>query len=366
MNVTDEKISVLYVDDEKNNLVSFKALLRLQYKVYIAETTKEAAEILKQNPGIHVVISDQNMPGETGVEFFEKVYREYPLPVRMLLTGYADMEAVINAINRGRIFRYITKPWNDFELISAIEEAYQYYVSNSMLKVKNDELQQAYEELDRFSYSVTHDIRGPIVSALSALDVLQNIDDVGEIRRFLTLLEKSMRRLNSFIMNTHSYHRISRGALDLSEIDFNTLVASIREVYDVEERVRGTKFQTTIAQDGRFVSDEILISLIINNLLSNAFKYARDHHADHHVSLDVKVMNDRAQITIKDNGIGINPEQIDRIFELFYRGDGERMAMGSGFGLYNVNRAIQKLGGDIKVSSEPAVGTTFEVTLHGK
>ena len=366
MSIADEKISVLYVDDEKNNLISFRALLRMEYKIYTAETTKEAEEILIANPGIHVVISDQNMPGETGVEFFERVYRDYPLPVRMLLTGYADMEAVINAINRGRIFRYITKPWNDYELMSAVEEAYQYYVSNSMLKVKNDELQQAYEELDRFSYSVTHDIRGPIVSALSALDVLQNIDDVKEIRRFLTLLEKSMRRLNSFIMNTHSYHRISRGALDLGNVDFHTLIASIREIYDVEERVRGTRFLTQIDQTQPFVSDEILISLIINNLLSNAFKYAKNEHTDHEVQLDVKVKDNTTYITIRDNGVGINPEQIDRIFELFYRGDGERMAMGSGFGLYNVNRAIQKLGGKINVSSEPGVGTTFEVEINAK
>ena len=362
---TTEKVSVLYVDDEPNNLFSFKALLRMDYKIFTAQDTNAAYEILKANPNIHVVISDQNMPGENGVDFFERVCTDFPFPVRMLLTGYADMEAVVNAINKGRVFRYITKPWNDFDLTTAIQEADQYYISNSLLKMKNEELQLAYEELDRFSYSVTHDIRGPIVSALSALDVLQNIDDTKEIRRFLAMLEKSMKRLNSFIMNTHSYHRISRGGLDLGSINFQALTDSIREVYDVEEEVRGSLLKTQISQDGEFVSDEILISLIINNLLSNAFKYAKPDSPDHTVTLDIAVKDNEAVIKVQDNGIGIAQENIDKIFELFYRSEDVRMSMGSGFGLYNVNRAILKLGGTITVKSEPGVGTTFEVIIKG-
>lgn len=363
MSIDPDKISVLYVDDEQHNLNSFKAQLRRDYTIYTAVTTDAAEEILKEHPEIEVIISDQRMPGKTGVEFFEEVCTKYPLPVRMLLTAYSDIDSVINAINRGRVFRYITKPWNEFELKAAIKEAYQYYVSNSLLKVRNEELQAAYDELDRFSHSVTHDIRGPIVSALSVIQQLKDVDDMKEIKKFMSLMEKSMRYLDSYIMSTHSYHRLKQGELETSDIDFKSLIASITEMYEVEKRLKGMQFEVSIDQQNFFRSDEVLLCMIIDNLLSNAFKYARFSGDEHKVQLSIEVKGKEATLRIKDNGIGIDNESVDKIFDLFYRGDGAKVAEGTGFGLYNVSKAIQKLGGEIKVNSAPGVGSEFIVTL---
>ncbi|WP_207420989.1 response regulator [Desertivirga brevis] len=143
----DKKITVLYVDDEPNNLFSFKATFRLKYNIITAMSGDEAMEILKNTP-VEIIITDQRMPNMTGVEFLEKVLEINPEPIRLLLTGYADMNAVIDAVNKGKIFHYLTKPWNEEELTMSIERAYEVYTQqkeivdmNSKLLVSNDQLE---------------------------------------------------------------------------------------------------------------------------------------------------------------------------------------------------------------------------------
>lgn len=122
-----EKINILYVDDEVNNLLSFKALFRLKYKVFTAERGKDAIKILDENE-IHVIITDQRMPEMTGVELLESILESHPEPIRILLTGYADLNAVIDAVNKGKIFHYLSKPWDEKELDDTIKQAYEIYL----------------------------------------------------------------------------------------------------------------------------------------------------------------------------------------------------------------------------------------------
>src|SRR5687768_12057223 len=124
--MSDKKINLLYVDDEENNLMSFKATFRLKYNVMIALSAAEAMKVLEKKP-VEIIITDQRMPGMTGIEFLEKVLEKYPDPIRILLTGYADMNAVIDAVNKGKIYHYLTKPWNEEELDMTIKRAYDVY-----------------------------------------------------------------------------------------------------------------------------------------------------------------------------------------------------------------------------------------------
>lgn len=119
-------ISILYIDDEINNLVAFKANFRRDYEIYTAETTDEALNILKNNK-ISIIISDQRMPGKNGVEFLQEIISEFPDPIRILLTGYSDIQVVIDAINKGQVFRYITKPFSDVEIKMTIDNAMEVY-----------------------------------------------------------------------------------------------------------------------------------------------------------------------------------------------------------------------------------------------
>ena len=134
-----EKITILYVDDEENNLISFKANFRIKYNVLIAISGDEAMRIM-ENKHIDIIITDQRMPNMTGVEFLEKVLEKYPDPMRILLTGYADMNAVVDAVNKGKIFHYLSKPWNEEELDMTIKRAYEVYKEKIKIKEMNDKL----------------------------------------------------------------------------------------------------------------------------------------------------------------------------------------------------------------------------------
>ena len=122
----DKKIKVLYVDDEANNLLAFKATFRRVYEVFTASSAVEGLSVLNDNK-VHVIIADQRMPQSTGVEFFDVVRTAHPDPVRILLTGYTDAETIIDAINKGQIYRYIKKPWDELELQTTIKNAYDSY-----------------------------------------------------------------------------------------------------------------------------------------------------------------------------------------------------------------------------------------------
>jgi len=119
-----EKYNILYVDDEKQNLHAFRAIFRRFFNVYIASGGSEALAIL-ENQTVHLVLSDQRMPVMTGVELCENVMQMYPESVRMIVTGYSEMDPILNAINEGKISSYIMKPWKTQELKSIMESAIQ-------------------------------------------------------------------------------------------------------------------------------------------------------------------------------------------------------------------------------------------------
>ena len=132
---SDTQINVLYIDDEVHNLNSFKAGFRRLFNVFTAESASDGLKVI-ETEDIHVIITDQRMPVMTGIEFLESIIPKYPDPIRILLTGYADINAVIDAINKGQVYRYIQKPWMDEDLRINIEKAFEIY----MLRKENREL----------------------------------------------------------------------------------------------------------------------------------------------------------------------------------------------------------------------------------
>lgn len=136
--MSENKVAILYLDDEVNNLISFKANFRSLYDIYTADNSTEARQILKDKT-IHIIITDQRMPDITGVEFLESIIKEYPSPIRILLTGYADINAVVDAINKGQVYRFVMKPFNAEELKVTIDNAYEIY----SLREENKELMKS-------------------------------------------------------------------------------------------------------------------------------------------------------------------------------------------------------------------------------
>lgn len=145
--MAEKVISILYVDDEMINLLSFRAVYRSKYNILTAISGAEGLEILDKNE-VHIVITDQRMPNMTGVEFLEKVIESHPAPIRILLTGYTDMSAIIAAVNKGNIYHYLNKPWDDKEMSRIIEEAYDVYLKKIEIMDENKELSITNSQLE--------------------------------------------------------------------------------------------------------------------------------------------------------------------------------------------------------------------------
>jgi response regulator RpfG family c-di-GMP phosphodiesterase len=145
--MADKKITILYVDDEENNLTSFKATFRIRYNVITALSGDEALKILETKP-VELIITDQRMPNMTGIEFLEQVLEKYPDPMRLLLTGYADMTAVIDSVNKGKIFHYLTKPWNEEEVEKTLKRALEAYDEKQKMKEMNEKLAVSNDQLE--------------------------------------------------------------------------------------------------------------------------------------------------------------------------------------------------------------------------
>ena len=145
--MAEKVVSILYVDDEMINLLSFKAVYRSKYNIYTAISGAEGLEVLDKNE-VHIVITDQRMPNMTGVEFLEKVIETHPAPIRILLTGYTDMSAIIAAVNKGNIYHYLNKPWDDKEMSRVIEEAYDVYLKKVEIMEENKELSITNSQLE--------------------------------------------------------------------------------------------------------------------------------------------------------------------------------------------------------------------------
>ncbi len=190
---------ILIVDDEIDNLNALKRLLRRHFAVETAENGANALEIVKEDPNFDVLVSDQRMPGMTGSEFFEKVQQFAPKPTRILLTGFADLEAVIEAINKGHIWRYLSKPWEPEDLIQTLKQAAERTQMALSLEKSKKELERALMELrakdwarERLLLILLHEFRTApqIIENLRALNSDNDPENIPLRKQFLANLER--------------------------------------------------------------------------------------------------------------------------------------------------------------------------------
>lgn len=359
-----KRINILYLDDEEQNLLSFSTLFRREYNIFTANTAQKAVDFLNTHD-IQIILSDQKMPELSGVEFFENIRHEFPDAVRILITGYADMDAVIDAINRGQIYRYITKPWDNNELKICIDNAIEKHNREKELHQKNKELERVNSELERFVYSASHDMRAPLASIQGIVKVAKSegISDE-KTAEYFSMVEQSANRLNDFITNIIHYYQNTQTEEILSEVDFNNLVDELILQYRNHDNAQGIEIRKSIIQNGLFKSDSYRLKMILSNLLSNSLKFSDSKKNNKFVEIEILQNSEKAIIKVIDNGIGIAPEEIPKIFEMFYPSADKQS--GSGVGLYIVKQAVDKMGGTILAKSEEGKETRFTVEIPNK
>ncbi len=228
-------------------------------------------------------------------------------------------------------------------------------IAEEKIRKANEELSKANSELDRFVYSVSHDLRAPISSLLGLIQLARMTDDISQIQEYLSLQEKSIRRLDNFIKDILDYSRNARLDIQPENIQFQELIENCFEQYNYMENSKHISKLVEIKSKIPFYSDKSRLNIIFNNLLSNAIKYANMRQQKPFIKVKIEVTRKQAKVSIQDNGIGIHKNHLDKVFNMFYRAND--MLAGSGLGLYIVKEAINKLGGEISLESELGKGT---------
>lgn len=226
---------------------------------------------------------------------------------------------------------------------------------------KNEALTKTNQELDRFVYSASHDLRAPIASLLGLIKIARLEKSIEKIEILLTLQEKSLIKLDTFIRDIVNHSRNSRMPIAEDRIDFRMMIDEIFEQFHFLESLPQIKKYISIQQPYPCQSDSKRIEIVLNNLISNAIKYADLNKPEPMIAVDVEINQDRVIISVVDNGEGILPDFKNRIFDMFFRAS--EKSGGSGLGLYIVKEVLQKLNGSIEVTTEFGIGSKFVVTI---
>ncbi len=235
-------------------------------------------------------------------------------------------------------------------------------------KVLTETIDSQYQEqielnttLDSFIYRSTHDLRAPICSALGLINVARMASSKEEIMRYLTLQEKSLKKLDGFVTDVLFYSHNRQKDIQLQEIDFQDIIATCLGEIESLPQFPKIDFSFNISPDLKVISDKMRMKILFNHLITNAYKYydATKEAPFLHISIEKK--SHFITFIFEDNGIGISQIHLPHIFEMFYRANPK--SDGSGIGLYVVQQCMEKIGASITCHSVEGKGTSFFITM---
>ena len=237
--------------------------------------------------------------------------------------------------------------------------------SESSLMQQQQNLEKINQELDRFVYSASHDMRAPLTTMVGLLNLAARTNDPAEIATLHQMMLERIKTMDGFIREITDYSRNTRLELKLVPVNVRSLLEDICRSFEVLANEAQIKIKVNVSDDLEIITDKDRLSVILNNLVSNAIKYYHDRIPDRYIEARASVSGENCVITIEDNGIGIRPEYRERIFDMFFRAS-ER-SVGSGLGLYIAKETVQKLHGTITYSPmEKGYGSSFQVTIPCK
>jgi signal transduction histidine kinase len=382
--------TLLIVDDEPDVVSSVKDLLRLDYKVLGATRAAEGIKLLDQEP-VHVIMTDQRMPEMTGVELLEEARKKQPDAMRLLFTGYADVRAVVDAINRGNVYRYITKPWDPEELMAIIREACDRYdlvterkrllseltAKNAELERVNADLKRADELKSAFIRVASHELRTPLTILLGLTDLATRYGHTTEpVSGWIGRMNKAGLRLQNLVdqvVTMLAAQQFERPP-DIRLADLGQMVRrALEDVRPFAEARRHT-LETDLDGDlGQIAVDEQKIRDSVNHILLNAIKFTPDGG---HITVGARREPDGgARVWVSDTGVGMDAQAQRHVFDKFFTdfdvschssGHFEYGKKGLGLGLSVVKAFVEMHHGKVEVASEPGKGTTFTIHLPGE
>jgi PAS domain S-box-containing protein len=237
------------------------------------------------------------------------------------------------------------------------------YVDITEQKKIEEELKIRNTELDNFVYKVSHDLRAPLSSVLGLVNLANHPENDDNLKLYLNVIGNKVNQLDHFITDVLAHSKNLKLEVKIEPIDFESL---INQTFLDLNYLKGAEQinRSVVVEGGAFYNDRWRIAEIFRNLISNAIKYRNFGRTDSEISLQIEIHEERARIVFSDNGIGIESANMEKIFNMFYRAS--EQSDGSGLGLYIVKNAIDKLGGQVQVSSTLGEGTTFIINLPNR
>jgi len=378
--------TILVVDDEPDVVQSVRDLLRLDYKVLTATKADEACELLKEHQ-VDVVMTDQRMPEITGVQFLNKIKDPYPEATRLLFTGYADIRAVIDAINQGNVYRYIAKPWDPDELQTIIREACDRHDlivqhrlltddlehANTDLKKVNDQLAESDRLKTAFIHVASHELRTPLTILNGYAQLAAGMHPTDPVSGFIEKILQSGKRLTELVNQIIGMleHGDFQSKLQAAPVELDAYVKSIADLLQPFVDLRKQTFVKNISPNlGTIVADGPNLRDSINQLLLNAIKFTPDGGT---ITLTAQRTEDNSvQFIVSDTGCGMDEKTLQHFGSAFFTqmdvshhssGTHEFDCRGIGLGVNLVTKIAEMHGGRLEAKSTVGQGTTVTLTI---
>ena len=367
-------LKVLVVDDEPGIRMGINRVLRnftvdfpfleeeFGFETIDAETGEQALEILDKQ-AVDIVLLDNKLPGIFGIEVLEYIReKEFDLQV-MMITSYASLDLAVKATNNGA-YNFVPKPFTPQELKAAMESITKHlYLKRMTYKMKEEGKQLRFQFLSVLS----HELKSPINAIEGYLRIMQD-KQVGEnIDDYQNMISRSLDRIKgmrTLIMDLLDLTRIESGKKkrNITRIDLcETARIALHSVEPLAIQ-KSLKLHFENGQPLYVRADPTEMEIILNNLLSNAVKYNRN---EGEVFLRIKSNDNQVKVVVEDTGIGMNKDELDKLFDEFVRIRNVKTKdiSGSGLGLSIVKKLVDLNHGSIEVDSQPDKGSVFTVTL---
>ena len=355
-----QSAKILVLDDDELVTRTLKLLLKAQtsYDVFLFNSASDAIEFLKENE-VDLVISDFMMPEMNGIEFLSEVKKLRPSATTILLTGYADKENAIKAINEVGIYKYIEKPWDNDELILNIKNG----VERSQL-VETVRIQREIERLrSDFIATLTHDLRTPLHADIQTLEyfldgTLGSVDE--KQKKFLNAMLSSNKDMLSLVNTLLEVYKMESGTKPFSkeEFDLPDLIQKCLQEVETMFQNKNIILSETIPENCQIYADKQEIKRVIMNFLGNALI-----HAKNEIIVSLTQNSECVRFSVKDDGEGISAEDAKKLFNRFSQGSSKKRSAGTGLGLYLSRQIIEAHGGKIGLDSDLGVGSEFYFEL---
>lgn len=367
----DKPLKILVLEDVQDDVGLIERELRkggLTFETTRVDSRHEFLEALRKY-NADIILSDHSLPQFNSFEALQLCRRSGVTIPFILVTGSVSEEFAVTCLKEGAD-DYVLKS-NLIRLPNAITNSLKQKQlenerkkSDKAIREQNEELVKINKELDSFVYSVSHNLRAPLMSVLGLLHLAKLNERKDDMNQYFEMMEHSIQKLDNTLKEILDYSRNARKEIDATPVDIRTVVNdSIERLLYMEGSERVTK-TIDIIEQSQLYSDPYRLLVIFNNLLSNSIKYRDPKKEQNFVHFYITIEKKLLAIKVQDNGIGIPDSFIPKVFNMFYRAT--EKSEGAGLGLYIVRETVQKLGGTVEVQSEYGVGTTFEIEIPNR